>query len=137
VLYVGRGLAHNAIRVADLATGRVRTATHDASVFYGSDDFQPAVAPSGKTMAFAAEPELGGNELRFVQLDGRHEHRLTYHCIRPDENTGGAIFGTWLPDVIDARNRFHDTVSCGAGYDLAYVDRRDRVGRGCELVRRS
>ena len=137
VLYVGRGLAHNAIRVVDLSTGRVRTATHDASVFYGSDDFQPAVAPSGKTMAFAAEPELGGNELRFVQLDGRHEHRLTYHCIRPDENTGGAIFGTWLPDVINARNRFHDTVSCGAGYDLAYVDRRDRVGRGCELVRRS
>src|SRR4051812_12825608 len=137
VLYVGRGSVHNAIRVADLSTGRVRTVTHDASVFYGSDDLQPAVAPSGKTIAFAAEPELGGTELRFVQPDGGDEHRLTYHCIRPDDGAGRAIFGTWLPDVIYARNRFRDTVSCGAGYDVAYVDRRDRVGRGCELVRRS
>jgi dipeptidyl aminopeptidase/acylaminoacyl peptidase len=135
VLYVGRGLAHNAIRVADLMTGRVRTATHDASLFYGSDDVQPAVGPNG-TIAFAAEPEFSSFELRFVRLDGRNERRLTYHCVRLDENAGTAIYGTWLADVIDARNQFRDTVSCGAGHDIVYADRRDHVGRSCEIVHR-
>lgn len=135
VLYVGRGMAHNAIRVADLSTGRVRTVTHDASLFYGSDDVQPAVGPNG-TIAFAAEPQFSSSELRFVRLDGPNERRLTYHCVRLDENAGTAIYGTWLPDVIDARNRFRDTVSCGAGHDVVYADSRDHVGRGCEVVQR-
>jgi dipeptidyl aminopeptidase/acylaminoacyl peptidase len=133
VLYVGRGLAHNAVRSADLSTGRVRTVTHDASVFYGSDDFQPAVA---RTIAFTAEPEFGGAELRFVQLDGKRERRLTYHCVRSDDSAGRALFGTWLPDIINSRNGYRDRVSCGGGYDVTFVDRRDRVGRGCEVVRR-
>jgi len=137
VLYVGRGLAHNAIRSADLATGRVRTLTHDASIFFGSDDLQPAAAPSGRTIAFTAEPQLGGTELRFVRSDGRGERRLTYHCASREENAGETFFGTWLPDIVNTRNRFRDVVSCGAGVDVAYVDRRDRVGRDCELVRRS
>jgi Tol biopolymer transport system component len=130
-------VARNAIRSVDAETARVRTLTHDASRYYGSDDFQPVVAPSGRTIAFAAQPRLGGDELRFVRPDGRGEHRLTYHCVHLDENTGTKTFGTWLPDVINTRNRFRDTVSCGNGYDVAYVDRRDRVGRGCELVRRN
>jgi Tol biopolymer transport system component len=51
--------------------------THDASIFFGSDDFQPAAAPSGRTIAFTAEPQFGGTELRFVRSDGRGERRLT------------------------------------------------------------
>jgi Ca2+-binding RTX toxin-like protein len=38
-------------------------------------------------------------------------------------------------DVVDARNRRAEVVSCGAGRDRARVDRRDTV-RGCERVRR-
>jgi hypothetical protein len=100
-------------------------------LFYGSDDVQPAVGPNG-TIAFAAEPQFGSSELRFVRRDGRIERRLTYHCVRLDENAGTAIYGTWLADVIDARNRFRDTVSCGAGRDVVSADRRDHVGRGRE-----
>lgn len=136
VLYVGRGLVHNAIRIADLSTGRVRTLTHDASILYGSDDFQPNAAPSGM-IAFTAEPEFGGTELRFVRSDGRGERRLTYHCASREENAGESFFGTWLPDVVNTRNQFRDVVSCGGGVDIAYVDRRDRVRRDCEVVRRA
>jgi hypothetical protein len=45
-------------------------------------------------------------------------------------------------DTIDARDssgagrRVADTVRCGAGRDVASVDRRDRVSRDCERVRR-
>jgi Tol biopolymer transport system component len=88
------------------------------------------------TPAFAAEPQFSSSELRIVRLDGRNERRLTYHCVRLDESAGTAIYGTWLPDVIDARNRFRDTVSCGAGHDVVYADRRDHVGRRCEVVHR-
>jgi Tol biopolymer transport system component len=134
VLYVGRGLVHHALRIADLATGRVRTLTHDASLFYGSDDFQPTAAPG--TIAFAAEPQFGGTELRLIRPDGRRERRLTYHCASREENAGESFFGTWLPDVVNTRNQFRDIVSCGGGVDIAYVDRRDRVRRDCEVVRR-
>ena len=33
-------------------------------------------------------------------------------------------------------NGVRDVISCGAGYDLATVDERDRVGRDCEVVTR-
>jgi Ca2+-binding RTX toxin-like protein len=36
-------------------------------------------------------------------------------------------------DLLRARDKASDAVNCGGGFDLAFVDRRDRV-RGCEIV---
>jgi RTX calcium-binding nonapeptide repeat (4 copies) len=38
-------------------------------------------------------------------------------------------------DVVFARDGRADRIACGWGRDVAVVDRRDRVGRGCEAVR--
>jgi hypothetical protein len=39
-------------------------------------------------------------------------------------------------DTVSARDRARDTIRCGAGRDLAFVDRVDAVARDCERVRR-
>ncbi|MCA1587134.1 MAG: hypothetical protein LC744_00150 [Chloroflexi bacterium] len=39
-------------------------------------------------------------------------------------------------DVISARDGRRDTVNCGTGRDRVTADRRDRVSRNCERVRR-
>jgi hypothetical protein len=39
-------------------------------------------------------------------------------------------------DLVLARDGFRDRVVCGAGDDTAKVDRRDKVGRSCEHVKR-
>lgn len=49
-----------------------------------------------------------------------------------DYLSGGAGF-----DVIDARDRSIDRIACGSGTDLVRADRRDKVGRDCERVRRT
>lgn len=50
---------------------------------------------------------------------------------------GGAdcVFGGRGGDRIKARDNLRDTIRCGRGRDVAYVDRLDRV-RGCERVKR-
>jgi RTX calcium-binding nonapeptide repeat (4 copies)/ell wall binding domain 2 (CWB2) len=58
-----------------------------------------------------------------------------------DRLTGGSgrdtLSGGSGNDRISARDRSRDRVSCGGGRrDIAIVDRRDRVSRNCELVRR-
>jgi Domain of unknown function DUF11/RTX calcium-binding nonapeptide repeat (4 copies)/WD40-like Beta Propeller Repeat len=40
-------------------------------------------------------------------------------------------------DTFLARDAYRDVIDCGWGRDLVFVDRRDRVLRGCEVVRRS
>jgi Tol biopolymer transport system component len=127
--------AHGAVRLVDLRTHRVHTLTHDASRSFGSDDAAPTGSRTGVAIAFVSTPRLGGSEIRLVRADGRLERRLTYHCVVPDENTGGRIYGTWLADVVLARNHLRDTVFCGPGRDVALVDHGDRA-RGCERVRR-
>ena len=126
--------SNGSVRVIDLRSGRVRTVSHDASRFFGSDDIE--ATGSGRTIAFTSIPRMGGSEIRFVGADGRGERRLTYHCALVDEGAGGRIYGTWLGDVVLARNNLRDRVFCGPGRDVAYVDRRDRVARDCERVRR-
>jgi uncharacterized delta-60 repeat protein/uncharacterized repeat protein (TIGR01451 family) len=39
-------------------------------------------------------------------------------------------------DTLRARDGRRDTLRCGAGRDTVYVDRFDRVARGCEAIRR-
>jgi hypothetical protein len=38
-------------------------------------------------------------------------------------------------DTLIARDRYRDSVFCGAGRDLVLADRRDAIGRGCEVVK--
>jgi Ca2+-binding RTX toxin-like protein len=45
------------------------------------------------------------------------------------------IFGGAGNDVVDARDGEPDRVDCGPGRDLARLDRRDRLVRGCERLR--
>jgi hypothetical protein len=122
------------VRVVDLRTGVVRAVSHDGSRLFGSNDSEATA--SGHTIAFTSTPRTGGSEIRFVGVDGRTERRLTYHCALVDEGTGGRVYGTWLGDVVLARNNLSDRVFCGPGRDVAFVDRRDRVANDCERVRR-
>ena len=39
-------------------------------------------------------------------------------------------------DTINARNKVRETIDCGTGRDVAVVDRRDKVKRNCERVKR-
>jgi Tol biopolymer transport system component len=126
--------ANGVVRVVDLRSGRVRVVSNDSSRFFGSDDVEATA--SGRTIAFTSTPRVGGGEIRLVGVDGRSERRLTYHCALVDESAGGRVYGTWLGDVVLARNNLRDLVFCGPGHDVAYVDRRDRVARDCERVRR-
>ncbi len=127
--------AKGAVRVVDLRSGRVRTVTHDASRAFGSEDSQASSSPRSPLIAFASLPSSGQSEIRLVRPDGRAEHRLTYHCVMPRESTGGRISGTWLDDLVLARNHLRDAILCGRGRDVVYADRGDRV-RNCEVVRR-
>ncbi len=131
------GRQHGAVHVVRLASARVRTVSHDASHMFGSDDSAASITPNRKTIVFSSTPVVGGSEIRLVHRDGRAEHRLSYHCAIVDEGAGGHVYGTWLGDIVRARNNLHDTITCGAGYDIADADRRDRVARDCETVRRS
>ena len=40
------------------------------------------------------------------------------------------------PDVINSRDRYGDVISCGPGRDFVFADRKDKVSRNCERVRR-
>jgi Tol biopolymer transport system component len=128
---------HGTVRVVNVASARVVTVSHDASRRFGSDNYDASIAPNGKSIVFSSVPSIGGSELRLVRRDGRAERRLTYHCAVVDEGAGGRVYGTWLADIVHARNNLRDTITCGAGHDVAYADRRDRVARDCELVRRN
>jgi Tol biopolymer transport system component len=129
------GRAYGAVRLIDLRGPRAHALSHDGSRLYGADDSVPTPSPKGTAIAFVSTPPFGGSEIRLVRPNGRGERRLTYHCVIPDESTGGRLYGTWLDDVVLARNHLRDTVSCGPGRDVAFVDRRDLV-RDCETVRR-
>jgi Tol biopolymer transport system component len=130
------GRRHAVIHVVDIVRRRVVTVSHDGSRWFGSDDAVPAAAPNGKELLFMSTPAVGGSELRLVGANGRRERRLTYHCAVVDEGRGGRVYGTWLGDVILARNGLRDTIVCGPGRDRVVADRHDRIRAGCESVRR-
>ena len=133
--------ARPALHMIDVARGRVRAITHDGSKRFGADDFAPSFAPKRKLIAFSSAslsgvPTLGGSEIRFVRPDGRAERRLTYHCGAVDDGLGTRMVGTWLDDVMLARNGHRDTIVCGPGDDVVVADRRDRAAHDCESVQR-
>jgi Ca2+-binding RTX toxin-like protein len=49
---------------------------------------------------------------------------------------GNDLFIAWGDPGRGFGGRSGDTVDCGAGHDIALVDRNDRVSRNCEVVRR-
>jgi WD40 repeat protein len=136
------GRIRSALRVVDLRQGHIATVSHDGSQRFGTDDFDARFSPNGKTILFASwsptgVPTLGGSELRFVQPDGRSERRLTYHCVLVEDGLRAHLYGTWLDDVVLARNGLRDMISCGRGRDLVIADRVDRAAQDCESVRRA
>ncbi len=58
-----------------------------------------------------------------------------------DEVYGGpgrdVMLGGSGDDFIEARDGARDFVGCGAGHDVASVDEKDLVSRGCEIVYRA
>ncbi len=131
------GRTRAAVHVVDLRRGRVSTVSHDSSQRFGTDDFGASFSPNGKTIMFTGLPTLGGSELRFVRPDGRSERRLTYHCAVVEDGLGARLYGTWLDDLILARNGLRDSIVCGRGRDVVIADRVDRVAPDCESVRRA
>ena len=135
------GRTRAALHVVELQGRRVRVVSHDSSQRFGTDDFGASFSPDGNTIAFISAsptgvPTLGGSEIRLVYADGRNEHRLTYHCAVVEDGLGTHMYGTWLDDLILARNGKTDTIVCGPGHDLVTADRRDRIAADCELVKR-
>jgi hypothetical protein len=115
--------------------------------------FEDAPLAVGKTFA---DPEhgvwvvnrgiLGGKAKVEVSLGTQPAPRALMGNPRPDGApvTGRRIRGKRGPDVLRggpgddtliARDRYRDSVLCGAGRDLVLADRRDRIGRGCEIVK--
>jgi len=54
-----------------------------------------------------------------------------------EDGLGAHLYGTWLDDLILARNGLRDSIVCGRGRDVVIADRVDRVAPDCESVRRA
>ena len=89
---------------------------------------------------------LGGKATVEVSLGAQPRMSVPMSHPRPQQArvTGRRIRGKRGPDVLRggpgndtlmARDRFRDSVLCGAGRDLVLADRRDAIGRGCEIVK--
>jgi Ca2+-binding RTX toxin-like protein len=52
------------------------------------------------------------------------------------DDAGDVVLGGVGSDVIDTLDGSPDRITCGAGRDRVRADRGDRIGRGCEQVRR-
>jgi Gametolysin peptidase M11 len=89
---------------------------------------------------------LGGKATVEVSLGAqpRTSVPISHQRARQARVTGRRIRGKRGPDVLRggpgndtlmARDRFRDSVLCGAGRDLVLADRRDAIGRGCEIVK--
>jgi hypothetical protein len=89
---------------------------------------------------------LGGKATVEVSLGAQPRARALMGNPRPDgaQVMGRRIRGKRGPDILRggpgddtllARDRYRDSVLCGAGRDVVVADRRDRIGRGCEIVK--
>jgi hypothetical protein len=126
----------------DTVTGKERGAPIPMSV----DARFGAAAPSGRTIAYLAQPINSGDPppgLRLEDWDGKND-RAVLACRGSAGND--VIRGSPMPDriragagndTIDVRGGGRDAVSCGSGRDRVYVGRGDRVSKNCERVVRA
>jgi len=96
-------------------TTTVRTGTSRRDVLRGTEGKDMLRGLGGDDRLYG----LGGDDVLFA---GRGRDRM---------------FGGPGTDVMYTRDGSRDTITCGAGRDLVYADRADRIARDCELVRRS
>jgi hypothetical protein len=87
----------------------------------------------------AGDDRLAGNVYE-DRLDGGSGNDSLAGSEGSDLITGGrgrdGISGGAGADTVFARDGFTDTIRCGSGRDTVTADRRDRVARDCERVRR-
>jgi Ca2+-binding RTX toxin-like protein len=119
---------------ADTASYEGRSTPIDVSFDGEPNDGAPGERDN---VAKDVENVVGGNVDDTLSGDTR-PNRLSA-AAGDDSVNGGPGFDTLLGgkgiDVINARDGERDDVFCGAGRDLAIVDRRD-ISRGCDLVDR-
>jgi Tol biopolymer transport system component len=158
--------------VLDARTMSSQRLTADVGGREGADNFGPAWSPGATAIVFASSPRrqstpdggiaFGPGEIRFVDVGGTNERRLTHQCFL-GTGRGNRLTGTRLNDVILARggndaidgragpdlivagagndriaakDGTRDRIVCGPGRDVAHVDRHDLVARDCESVSR-
>jgi chitodextrinase len=95
--------------------GVVRTGTARRDVLRGTQSPDVLRSRGGADLLYG----LGGND---ILVGGRGRDRLL-------AGPGG--------DVLQARDGARDTIVCGAGRDVVYVDRVDEIAGDCERVRRT
>jgi Tol biopolymer transport system component len=80
--------------------------------------------------------DRGGGYIEGTRFPDRICGRRGADNIHPGDGKDYVYAGAG-PDVTYARDIYGDVISCGPGRDLVFADRKDRVSRDCERVRRS
>jgi Tol biopolymer transport system component len=112
----------------DPDTGKTLLLTH-LPVMYDAH----FVAASRDGLRVAYELDVGYLHAGVRVVDGsRDEPLLACHGTRRADT----VRSSRLNDVIRVNGGGPDRVTCGRGVDVVYADRRDRVARDCESVRR-
>lgn len=121
-------------RDSDPATDSVALRTRVYPCWIAGTDFNDVLrgTPAGEEICGRAGSDtiegLGGND----RIDGGWGRDRLIGGSGSDLLVGGRGDDTFL-----ARDAYRDVIDCGWGRDRVFVDRRDRVLRGCEVVRRS
>jgi Ca2+-binding RTX toxin-like protein len=133
------GIGNDAIRGGAQADGVLGGAGVDVLFGFGGVDRLLGGAGADKAYGGAGADRLFGGAARDRLRGGNGADRLSGGAGR-DALHGDAgrdrISGGAGNDTIGARDNARDRIDCGAGRDRVVADRRDRVGRNCERVRR-
>jgi len=124
-------LAGGSVRRFDPETGKTVQLTHLPP---GHDAAFVAVSRDGTRVLYRLEVRDLPAGVRVVDGNGRQD-RPVLAC--HGTNKPDVVRGSRLNDVIRVNGGGPDRVTCGPGEDVVYADRRDRVARDCERVKRS
>ena len=124
-------LADGSVRRFDPETGKTMQLTHLPP---GHDASFVAVSHDGTRVLYRLEVRDLPAGVRVVDGNGRQD-RPVLAC--HGTNKPDVVRGSRLNDVIRVNGGGPDRVTCGPGEDVVYADRRDRVARDCERVKRS
>ena len=106
----------------------------------GATEAASAVSPVvGRVFVGTMAPDVLRGSVGADILRGRAGADRVVGGWGPDRLSGGGgiddLDAAGGHDIVYARDGASDRVSCGRGHDVAFVDRHDRVGPGCESVR--